>query len=95
MENNQAPLLAAEKAQLSELEKIVQQAIDEENSIIYTLKNPIAEILTKGQSISVKWHDLVEVGSLSSCFQPYCFAGSFLMHYHQKALRLTLIHLSS
>lgn len=54
MENNQAPLLAAEKAQLSELEKIVQQAIDEENSIIYTLKNPIAEILTKGQSISDK-----------------------------------------
>lgn len=47
-------LLKSEDEQLIKLQKIVQEAIDEEKLIVENLLNPPKEILTKGQTISDK-----------------------------------------
>jgi uncharacterized membrane protein len=47
-------LLKSESEQLTKLQQIVQQAIDEEKLIVDNLLNPPKEILTRGQTISDK-----------------------------------------
>lgn len=47
-------LLSAESEQLKRLQRIVKQAIDDENLIVENLLHPPKEILTKGQKVSDK-----------------------------------------
>lgn len=54
MNKDAAALLNSETTQLSKLQKIVQQTIDDEKLIINNLLNPPEDVLTRGQKISDK-----------------------------------------